>query len=127
MSGDKLLVAWTSVAVAKRRIVNSLNRQGGRPRTRHRNELLREFGAHRQGSSGFEHAVAHQAQKARVPLILVGRDAVKLGHAAKTFGGSHHTIAAEVHDPGYLARLVDEAGVIDHLVSMAGERWAEFP
>jgi NAD(P)-dependent dehydrogenase (short-subunit alcohol dehydrogenase family) len=74
------------------------------------------------GSSGIGLGVAAAALSRGAELVIVGRSAAKLQAAEKSLAGAARvsTIAADVTKEAEVARLFDEVGAFDHLVSTAG-------
>jgi NAD(P)-dependent dehydrogenase (short-subunit alcohol dehydrogenase family) len=74
------------------------------------------------GSSGIGLGVAAAALQSGADVVLVGRSAEKL-HAAKQALGAHDRLrshAADIIKETDVARMFDEIGAFDHLVSTAG-------
>jgi NAD(P)-dependent dehydrogenase (short-subunit alcohol dehydrogenase family) len=74
------------------------------------------------GSSGIGLGVAASALKSGAELVIVGRSAEKLQAAERTLGADRRvrTLAADMTKEADVARLFDEVGAFDHLVSTAG-------
>jgi NAD(P)-dependent dehydrogenase (short-subunit alcohol dehydrogenase family) len=74
------------------------------------------------GSSGIGLGVATAALESGAEAVIVGRSAEKLRAAERTLNGDSRvtTIAADMTNEADVARLFDEVGAFDHLVSTAG-------
>lgn len=74
------------------------------------------------GSSGIGLGVAAAALKSGAELVIVGRSPEKLQAAERTLAsdGRVRTLAADMTQEAEVARLFDEVGAFDHLVSTAG-------
>jgi NAD(P)-dependent dehydrogenase (short-subunit alcohol dehydrogenase family) len=74
------------------------------------------------GSSGIGLSVAAAAIKSGAEVVIVGRSREKLQAAEKILGAerSLQTSAADMTKESEVARLFDEIGAFDHLVSTAG-------
>jgi NAD(P)-dependent dehydrogenase (short-subunit alcohol dehydrogenase family) len=74
------------------------------------------------GSSGIGLGVAVSALKSGAELVIVGRSPEKLRAAERTLAadGRVRTLAADMTQEAQIARLFDEVGAFDHLVSTAG-------
>ena len=74
------------------------------------------------GSSGIGLGVAAAALESGAEVVIVGRSAEKLRGAERTLSGDSRvtSIAADMTNEADVARLFDEVGAFDHLVSTAG-------
>ena len=72
------------------------------------------------GSSGIGLGVAKAALEDGAEVVIVGRSADRLKAAEKALGGRVKSIAADMTREAEIARLFDEVGAFDHLVSTAG-------
>lgn len=74
------------------------------------------------GSSGIGLGVAAAALKSGADVVIVGRSREKLQAAERTLGAGRNvtTLAADMTKEAEVARLFDEVGAFDHLVSTAG-------
>jgi len=74
------------------------------------------------GSSGIGLGVAASALKNGAGLVIVGRSREKLQAAERTLATSSRVriVAADMTQEAEIARLFDEVGAFDHLVSTAG-------
>lgn len=80
------------------------------------------------GSSGFGRQVVVDAATAGARLIVVGRDPAKahaVAHEAGGVGGKATAFALDAGTDEGLARLIEVAGSVDHLVSTLGGAMAE--
>lgn len=76
------------------------------------------------GSSGIGLEVAVQARAQGASLVLVGRSADKLKHAAARVGTGTVTFVADAHDHAGLENLFGRLPAFDHLVSLVGDTMA---
>jgi NAD(P)-dependent dehydrogenase (short-subunit alcohol dehydrogenase family) len=76
------------------------------------------------GSSGIGLQVGVQARAQGARIVLVGRSADKLGHAAGQVGTGTVTLAADAHDHAKLEDLFARLPLFDHLVSLVGDTMA---
>jgi NAD(P)-dependent dehydrogenase (short-subunit alcohol dehydrogenase family) len=76
------------------------------------------------GSSGIGLAVGVQARAQGAILVLVGRNADKLEHAAAQVGAGTVTVVADAHDHAKLEDLFGRLPPFDHLVSLVGDTMA---
>ena len=72
------------------------------------------------GSSGIGLGVAKAAVDNGAEVVIVGRSPQKLQAAEKRLGGRVKGIAADMIKEADIAKLFDEVGAFDHLVSTAG-------
>src|SRR5437867_338865 len=74
------------------------------------------------GSSGIGLGVAAATLKSGAELVVVGRSPEKLQAAERTLNADSRvrTLAADMTKEAEVARLFDEVGAFDHLVSTAG-------
>ncbi|MBM2714379.1 SDR family oxidoreductase [Mesorhizobium caraganae] len=79
------------------------------------------------GSSGIGLGVAKAALEDGAEVVIVGRSAGRLKAAEKALGGRATSIAADMTSEAEIARLFDEVGAFDHLVSTAGTPPPNYP
>ena len=79
------------------------------------------------GSSGIGLGVAKAALEDGAEVVIVGRSADRLKAAEKALGGRVKSIAADMTSEAEIARLFDEVGAFDHLVSTAGTPPPNYP
>lgn len=74
------------------------------------------------GSSGIGLGIAAAALANGADVVIVGRSSAKLEAAGQRLGGGHKVrrIAADMTREAEIARLFEEVGTFDHLVSTAG-------
>lgn len=74
------------------------------------------------GGSGIGLGAAKAIAERRAEVVLVGRSADKLHHAAKTLGAQEHvtTIAADVTSEAEVQRMFGQVGAFDHLIVTRG-------
>lgn len=75
------------------------------------------------GSSGMGLALARQSLEAGAEVVIVGRNAAKLQKAAEMFGNADRlrTIAADITAEADVARLFEDIGMLDHIVTTAAD------
>jgi NAD(P)-dependent dehydrogenase (short-subunit alcohol dehydrogenase family) len=77
-------------------------------------------------TSGIGQATARALARLGATVIITGRDAERGARVVKEIegeGGSARFVAADLSDPGQVARLAREAGDVDILVNNAGRSW----
>jgi NAD(P)-dependent dehydrogenase (short-subunit alcohol dehydrogenase family) len=77
-------------------------------------------------TSGIGRATASALAQLGATVIITGRDAERGARVVKEIeddGGSARFVAADLDDPGEIARLAREAGDVDILVNNAGQSW----
>ena len=79
------------------------------------------------GSSGIGLGVAKAALEGGAEVVIVGRSPQKLQAAEKRLGGRVKGIAADMIKEADIAKLFDEVGAFDHLVSTAGTPPPNYP
>ena len=79
------------------------------------------------GSSGIGLGVAKAALDNGAEVVIVGRLPDRLKAAQKALGGRAKGIAADMISEAEIARLFDEVGAFDHLVSTAGTPPPNYP
>jgi NAD(P)-dependent dehydrogenase (short-subunit alcohol dehydrogenase family) len=79
------------------------------------------------GSSGIGLGVAKAALEEGAEVVIVGRSADRLEAAEKALGGRATGIAADMTKEAEIARLFEEVGAFDHLVSTAGTPPPNYP
>lgn len=79
------------------------------------------------GSSGIGLGVAKAALDGGAEVVIVGRSPQKLQAAEKRLGGRVKGIAADMIKEADIAKLFDEVGAFDHLVSTAGTPPPNYP
>jgi NAD(P)-dependent dehydrogenase (short-subunit alcohol dehydrogenase family) len=81
------------------------------------------------GSSGIGLGVAAAALARNADVVIVGRSPEKLHTAARTLGRDRavKSIAVDTTNEAEVARLFDEVGAFDHLVSTAGNPPPNYP
>jgi NAD(P)-dependent dehydrogenase (short-subunit alcohol dehydrogenase family) len=74
------------------------------------------------GSSGIGLGVAAAALESGAEVVIVGRSAERLQAAERALGTGHNvrSLAADMTNEADVARMFDEVGTFDHLVSTAG-------
>lgn len=74
------------------------------------------------GSSGIGLGVAAAALKSGAHVLIVGRSPAKLQAAERTLGADRRvrSLAVDMTKEAEVARMFDEVGTFDHLVSTAG-------
>ena len=79
------------------------------------------------GSSGIGLGVAKAALESGAEVVIVGRSPQKLQAAEQALGGQVKTVAADMTREVDIARLFDQVGAFDHLVSTAGTPPPNYP
>lgn len=79
------------------------------------------------GSSGIGLGVAAAALESGAEVVIVGRSPDKLQAAEKTLTGPVQSVSADMTKEADIARLFDEIGAFDHLVSTAGTPPPNYP
>lgn len=79
------------------------------------------------GSSGIGLGVAKAALDNGAEVVIVGRSPDRLKAAEAALGGRVKSIAADMTSEAEIARLFDEVGAFDHLVSTAGTPPPNYP
>ncbi|MER8431104.1 SDR family oxidoreductase [Mesorhizobium caraganae] len=79
------------------------------------------------GSSGIGLGVAKAALEGGAEVVIVGRSPQKLQAAEKRLGGRVKGIGADMIKEADIAKLFDEVGAFDHLVSTAGTPPPNYP
>ena len=81
------------------------------------------------GSSGIGLGVAAAARENGADVVIVGRSPEKLQAAERILGANRHvrSLAADMTKEAEVARMFDEVGAFDHLVSTAGTPPPNYP